>query len=94
MTKGGVRKMLNLESVLSSVRSLILGIPLGILGAFGICKALGIASEFPFRPPLREMAQCVAGVFVVTWATMRFAAGRLRRGSVIDAIRGADDAAR
>jgi putative ABC transport system permease protein len=88
MTKGGVRKMLNLESVMCSARSLIFGIPLGVLGAFALYKAMGIAAELPFELPLLGIAECVAGVFAVTWVTMRYAAGRLRDGSIVESIRG------
>jgi putative ABC transport system permease protein len=90
MTKDGIRKMLNLESVLCSARSLTLGLPLGVAAAYMVYNGLGIAVEFPFEFPWLAMLACVAGVFAVTWLTMRFAANRLKSGNVIDAIRSAD----
>jgi putative ABC transport system permease protein len=90
MTKSGLRKMLNLESALSSARSLILGIPTGVLCVYALYKAMGIAAELPFELPLPGIAECVVGVFIVTWATTRFTAGRLKSASLIETIRGPD----
>ncbi|MDR3209239.1 MAG: ABC transporter permease, partial [Oscillospiraceae bacterium] len=90
MTRGGMKKMLNLESVLCSARSLLFGLPLGAAGAYAVYAALGLAAETEFVFPWLPLLLCVLGVFAVTWITMRHAAGRLKRASVIDAIRAAD----
>jgi putative ABC transport system permease protein len=91
MTKGGIRKMLNLESVLCSARSLFFGLPLGIGSAYLVHRGLGIAVEFPFEIPWLAVLECIIGVFAVTWATMRYATGRTKGGSVIEAIHSTDD---
>jgi len=87
MTSGGIRKMLNLESVMSAARSLVFGLPLGLIGAYGIFRAMGLAGEIKFTIPWLAVAECVAGLFIITWLTMRFAASRLKGGSIIGAIR-------
>lgn len=88
MTKEGIRKMLNLESVMCSLRSLTVGLPIGILLAFFIYKAMGIARNVPFQFPWLAVLECVLGVFIVTWITMRAAAGKLKKNSIIETIRG------
>ena len=88
MTKAGVKKMLNLESILCSVRSLVFGLPLGLFGAYALYLAMELSVELPFRFPWLSIAQCILGVFAVTWVTMRYSASRLKGGSIVETIRG------
>jgi putative ABC transport system permease protein len=87
MTHKGLNRMLNLESILCSIKSLVYGIPLGIAASYliytGVLRAVYFGYAFPFIPIL----QCVAAVFVITWVTKRYAAARLRGGSVVESIR-------
>ena len=79
--------MLNLESILCSVKSLIIGVPLGILGAYVVYNYMGDPVEFAFKIPWIPILQCALGVLAVTWITMRYAASRLRGGSIVEKIR-------
>lgn len=88
MTKAGVKKMLNLESILCSVRSLVFGLPLGLIGAYGLYRGMGLSVELPFSFPLLSIAECVLGVFAVTWVTMRYSASKLKGESIVETIRG------
>jgi putative ABC transport system permease protein len=90
MTKAGIRKMLNLESVMSSARSLLFGLPLGLLGAYGVYNGMDLAGEISFSVPWLAVAECVAGIFLITWVTMRVAANWLNSDSIIETIRGTD----
>jgi putative ABC transport system permease protein len=87
MTKGGLSRMLNLESILCSARSLLLGVPLGIIGAYTAYRAMGLAAEVDFSFPWFAVLECALGVLAITWVTMRYAAGRFKSESIIDAIR-------
>lgn len=87
MTKAGIRKMLNLESVLCSARSLIIGIPIGIIGAYALYRAMGFSLDLPFEFPAIYVARCVLGVFVITWVTMQYSASKLKDRSIIETIR-------
>jgi putative ABC transport system permease protein len=80
--------MLNLESILCSMKSLIIGIPLGVTGSFLVYNALEMPVEFSYAIPWLPIIGCVGGVFVITWATMRYAASRLREGNIVETIRG------
>jgi putative ABC transport system permease protein len=90
MTKSGLRRMLNLESVLCSMRSLLFGVPLGIIGAYAAHLAVSLQAEVDFSFPWLAVCECTLGVFAITWVTMRYSASRLRGGSVVDAIRAED----
>lgn len=88
MTKSGVKKMLNLESILCSIRSLMFGLPLGLAGAYALYWGMGFSVGLSFAFPWLPVIECVFGVFAVTWITMRYSAGRLKTGSIVETIRG------
>jgi len=87
MTHGGVKRMLNLESILCSVKALVIGLPLGVIASYLIYQAVMFSADFPYEIPWLAIAQSVLGVFAVTWITMRYAASRLRGGNIVGSIR-------
>jgi putative ABC transport system permease protein len=87
MTYGGLRRMLNLESVMCTAKSLIIGLPLAIALTYLLNLPIRAAFPIPYRFPWLVCVYCVFAVFAITWVTMRYSANRLRGGSVIDAIR-------
>ena len=87
MTQGGLGRMLNLESILCSMKSLIFGVPLGVLGSYLVYNALELPVELPYTLPWMPIAHCVIGVFAITWVVMRYSASRLRGRSIVEAIR-------
>jgi len=87
MTDSGLKKMLNLESILCSARALLYGLPLGCALSYLLYRAIVQTANFPYSFPWVAVFQCVTGVFAVTWVTMRYSASRLRGGSIIEAIR-------
>ena len=87
MTSGGIKQMLNLESAFSSLRSLIIGVPLGILGSYGIYISMRNMGIFNFSIPWLWVVSSVLAIFLVTWLTMRYAANKLKDRNIIDTIR-------
>jgi len=90
MTGGGLNKMLNLESILCSAKSLIIGLPLGIIASLLIYQAVLQSVDFSYMFPLAAVVQCVIVVFIITWTTMRYSVSRLRGNNIVDAIRGVE----
>ncbi|MDR0219819.1 MAG: ABC transporter permease [Lachnospiraceae bacterium] len=88
MTDEGIRKMLNLESALGTAQALLIGLPLGLGASYLMYLATIQTTDFPYVFPWGAVLQCGLGVFLVTWVTMRYAAARLRGGSIVAAIRG------
>ncbi|MDR0424932.1 MAG: ABC transporter permease [Clostridiales Family XIII bacterium] len=78
MTREGIRRMLNLESAMSSARSLLFGLPIGLTSAYGMYRALDMMGAIAFSVPWAAIACCVLCVFMITWLTMRHTAGRLK----------------
>jgi putative ABC transport system permease protein len=87
MTHGGLKNMLNLESILCSAKSLIYGIPLGVGVSYLMYLLLMESVWFPYELPWLAIIQCVIAVFAITWLTMRFAVSRLRGNNIVESIR-------
>ncbi|MCL2828122.1 MAG: ABC transporter permease [Oscillospiraceae bacterium] len=87
MTYRGLGRMLGLESILSSVKSLFVGVPLGIAGAYFVHLAIRAAAQFAFQLPWGAIALSVVAVFALTWIVMHHAATRLRNRNIVDTIR-------
>ena len=87
MTDGGLFRMLNLESILGSAKSILWGVPLGIAGSYLVYLALELPAEYAYAIPWLSVLQCVIAVFIITWIVMRYSASRLRSGSIVERIR-------
>ena len=87
MTSGGIKRMLQLESIFCSVRALVIGTPLGVLGAFGLHHAMGPSAEFAFELPLVPVGVSIVAVFFITWGAMHLAANKLKDRNIIETIR-------
>ena len=87
MTTGGITRMLNLESVMSSLKALAYGLPIGILASYLIYHFFIDTIDLDYIIPWFAILACVAGVFAITWITMRYAASRLKGRNLIESIR-------
>jgi len=86
MTHSGLRNMLNLESILCSVKSLIYGIPLGVGISYLLYLFMMESVWFPYELPWLAIIQCMIAVFAITWLTMQYSASRLRNGNIVEGI--------
>jgi len=87
MTDSGLHRMLNLESILCSAKSIFWGVPFGLAGAYVVYLTLELPAEYAFEIPWLSILQCVIAVFVITWVVMRYCASRLRGGNIVETIR-------
>ncbi len=87
MTHTGLNRMLNLESVLCSAKSLIIGLPLGGVASFLIHRFMMLSMGFDYKFPWLAIVYCILGVFVITWVTMRYSVTQIRGGSIVEKIR-------
>ena len=87
MTGHGIKRMLSLESIFASLSAIIIGVPLGILGSYGIFKAMDNVGMFSFPFPWLWIIISIIGVFLITWITMQFAAHKLKEQNIIETIR-------
>lgn len=87
MTQDGLKRMLNLESILCSAKVLVFGIPIAILLTYLINMPIRKFYPIPYAFPWLAMLICVFAVFLITLVTTRCATYRLRNRNIIEAIR-------
>jgi len=87
LTPEGFNRMINYESIFYGLKALLYGLPVGILCSIWMYNSFGHMFEFAFFLPWREMAYCVAGVFIIVSMTMLHASARLKKENIIDALR-------
>jgi len=91
MDKKSLRKMIALESLMSSFRALVFGLPLGFGAAYLVYLVADMANvlSIVFTPPWFAIAICAIGVFLITFVIMLFAANSLSKNNIVETIRGA-----
>lgn len=87
MTKREFNRMIRLESLFYGVKSLIIGIPLGLLAGLGIFKAFSINLATDFVVPYTAIAISIVFVFAVVWLIMRFSISKVQKQNIIETIR-------
>ena len=58
-------KMIRLESIMYGAKSLLIGIPLGLLGSYGIYKAFAQAIDFGYIFPYQAVIISIVFVFII-----------------------------
>ncbi len=87
MTPGGLKRMLALESVLCSLKALVLGVPIGIALSYLLNLPIRALFPIPYELPWLSVLLCMLGVFGITWGTTLSAIHRLQGHNIIEAIR-------
>lgn len=87
MTKREFNRMIRLESLFYGIKSLIIGIPLGLLAGLGIFKAFSMNLATDFVVPYSAIAISIVFVFAVVWLIMRFSISKVQKQNIIETIR-------
>jgi putative ABC transport system permease protein len=87
MTPGGMNKMLNLESLLYGLKSLLIGLPVGMVLSDLIYKAMELTFEYAYQLPVGALIISTVVVILLTFGTMHYSRGKLGRISIVEAIR-------
>ena len=88
MTKKEFNRMIRLESLMYGIKSLIIGIPLGIAGVFAIFSAFSngnVPMSFVF--PWKAILISIAAVFVAVWLIMKYSISNVNKQNIIETIR-------
>lgn len=88
MTKKEFKKMIRLESIMYGLKSLLIGLPLGIILSIIIHKAL-INGEFviPFKPPYLAIFLAIIFVFALIIVIMKYSLSKINKQNIIETIR-------
>lgn len=88
MTKKEFNRMIRLESLMYGIKSLLIGIPLGVLGVFAIFSAFSIGSvPMSFVFPWKAILISIAVVFIVVWLIMKYSISKVNKQNIIETIR-------
>ena len=86
VSKKGFYKIVCLESVLYGLKSLIIGLPLSFVISYGMNKVLG-SSAYPFTFDYKMYLIVIVAVFLIVGLTMFYAVNKIKKGSIIDALK-------
>lgn len=87
MTDKDFRKMINFESIFYGLKSLLYGLPIGLLLSYFISKAVGISIKFNYVLPYKAVIICIIFVILIVWITMRYSLKKTEKLNIIDTIR-------
>ena len=87
MTKKEFNRMINLETLFYSSKSLIYGLALGIIGALAINKAIGVRTEMSFSLPYSAILLSIIFVFALVYIIMKYSIGKINKQNIIETIR-------
>lgn len=88
MTKKEFNRMIRLESLMYGIKSLIIGIPLGVLGVFAFFSAFSrgnVPMSFVF--PWKAILISIAAVIIVVWLIMKYSISKVNKQNIIETIR-------
>ena len=87
MTKKEFNKMIRLESIFYGLKSIIIGLPLGILGSYLLYLAFreGILMEYTF--PVMPTVVAVIVVFLLIGGIMKYSLNKINKQNIIETIR-------
>lgn len=86
MTKKEFRRMVWLESVFYGIKSLLIGIPVGIVLSFCFYKAFSEGIEMPYQLPYGGILIAIAAVFVLLFTTTQYSMNKINRKNIVETI--------
>ena len=87
MTTKEFNKMIRLESILYGLKSLVIGIPIGLLGSYYIYKGLAKSMDFGFILPWKAIIIAIIFVFIIVGLTMKYSLSKINKQNIIETIR-------
>ena len=87
MSKKEFNKMIRLESIMYGAKSLLIGIPLGILGSYGVYKAFAQGVGVGYMIPYPAIIISIVFVFIIVGITMKYSLNKINKQNIIETIR-------
>ena len=87
MTKKEFNRMIRLESIFYGVKSLIIGIPIGLVLSYGMYNVFRNSMEIEYVLPYKSIAVAVIFVAVVIGIIMRYSMSKINKQNIIETIR-------
>jgi putative ABC transport system permease protein len=87
MTDKDFKKMIRFESLFYGLKSLLYGLPLGILIDYFMFRNAGSLFVYDYELPFKPILICVVFVFVIISITMTYATKKIKNDNIIDVIK-------
>ncbi len=87
LSKKEFNKMIRLESIMYGAKSLLIGIPLGILGSYGVYKAFAQGVDVGYMIPYPAIIISIVFVFIIVGITMKYSLDKINKQNIIETIR-------
>ena len=87
MSSKEFNKMIRLESIMYGTKSLLIGVPLGILGSYGMYKAFAQGIDLGYALPLPAIIISIVFVFIIVGITMKYSLNKINKQNIIETIR-------
>ena len=87
MSSKEFNKMIRLEIIMYGTKSLLIGIPLGILGSYEMYKAFAQGIDLGYTLPLPAIIISIVFVFIIVGITMKYSLNKLNKQNIIETIR-------
>ncbi len=87
MTKKEFRKMIRLESIFMGLKSLIYGVPIGIILSYAIHYSLENDNGLPYRLPIFAIIVSILVVFILISIIMKYSMSKIDKQNTIETIR-------
>lgn len=87
MTDKEFNKMIRLESILYGLKSLLIGIPIGIILSYLVYKAVSGGIEMEFILPINSIIISIVVVMLLIIFIMRYSLSKINKQNIIETIR-------
>ena len=87
MTKKEFNRMIRLESIFYGVKSLVIGIPIGLMLSYGMYNVFKNSMEMDYVLPYKAIAVAVIFVAVVIGIIMKYSMSKINKQNIIETIR-------
>ena len=87
MTEKEFNRMINLETIFYSTKSLVWGIVLGIIGSYTTYKMFSTGFDSGFYLPMKPIIISILLVFILIFSIMRYSIKNINKQNIIETIR-------
>ena len=87
MTKKEFNRMIRLESIFYGLKSIIIGVPLGVLGSYLLYLAFNAGIMMPYTFPTMPTIIAVIIVFLLIGGIMKYSLNKINKQNIIETIR-------
>ena len=87
MTSREFNRMVRLETLFYGIKSLLIGVPAGIILSVVFYNGFSLNTQFGYQFPAMAIAIAVAAVFVLIFGIMHYSLSRINRQNIIETIR-------